>query len=554
MKLFGKILSVGAIGILVSAGIGGVSIYNARTISSALERETQFREFQSEINAAKAAHINWLRTIEDAMTDKVKEIKIGIDGTKCNFGQWYYGEGMERVKEMTPDMQGMYRDMEDGHLAVHKMGGQIVEQWNPEDLTANTEYYRSTVRPAAQALLKKLGDLDDLSLAEVRTLRERVEHLVAQAYLPVVIAMTFGSLAALICAWLVARGIVVSIGIGASILRSIADEGDLTVDVPAHLYTRRDEIGEVGKCIKRILEDYISVADLASSLEKGDWTVSPHLKGEKDRVNRSLVSMVASINTTLEAVLRAVEVVDRGTSQIALAAQQLSSGSSQSAASIEQISAVMTGLHKKVKTNEETAAQSTRAVGETNAIAADGQGLMSQLLSSMRDITETSITVKKVIKMIDDIAFQTNLLALNAAVEAARAGQHGKGFAVVAEEVRNLAARSAKAARETADLIDQSTKQIESGAQLAQKTGEVLDKIVESQREASSLVRDISSSSHEQSEGVTHVVVGIQQIEKVTQANAAGAEETSAESHSLSSQAQELKGLVSRFRLRDADE
>ncbi|MGL6227569.1 MAG: methyl-accepting chemotaxis protein [Thermoguttaceae bacterium] len=330
----------------------------------------------------------------------------------------------------------------------------------------------------------------------------------------------------------------------------IAETGDVDLIVPDEDLNRKDEVGLMARSFTKMLDELRCVADLASKLEVGNWNVHVAVKSEKDQVNKSLASMIASINMTLEAVLKAVNLVESGTGQISIASRQLSSGSSESAASIEEISAVMATLQQQSKTNEETAGSSTKSVAATNEIASEGQSLMQQLLGSMREITETSTTVKKVIKMIDDIAFQTNLLALNAAVEAARAGQHGKGFAVVAEEVRNLAARSAKAAKETTDLIDQSTKQIGGGAKLAEKTGGVLDSIVVSQQEVSRLVHEIAVSSKQQSEGVSQVLEGVRQIEGVTQSNASSAEETSSQSETLSEEADILKNLVGQFRLR----
>ncbi|MGL6227568.1 MAG: methyl-accepting chemotaxis protein [Thermoguttaceae bacterium] len=353
-----------------------------------------------------------------------------------------------------------------------------------------------------------------------------------------------------ILAFLIIRSITAPIHRASGAMEYIAETGDVDLRVPEEDLNRKDEVGLMARSFTKMLDELRCIADLASKLEVGNWNVHVAVKSEKDQVNKSLASMIASINTTLCSVSSAVKIVETGAGQISTASENLSEGAAESASSIEQISAVMATLDQKVKINETTALESTQAVEEAHIAAVDGQGLMQRLLISMKEITDTSSTVKKVIKMIDDIAFQTNLLALNAAVEAARAGQHGKGFAVVAEEVRNLASRSAKAARETADLIDQSTKQIESGAGLAEKTGDVLNQVVDKQQRASQLVQDISHSSKEQSEGVSQVVHGIQQIEAVTQRNASQAEETSAESKSLSAQASKLHELVSQFQLR----
>ncbi|MGL6196080.1 MAG: methyl-accepting chemotaxis protein [Thermoguttaceae bacterium] len=347
------------------------------------------------------------------------------------------------------------------------------------------------------------------------------------------------------------RSFAAPIGRAAKAMGYIADTGDVAFAVNNEDMNRKDEVGLMTRAFEQMLNEFRYIAELASKLEEGVWDCHVEIKGENDSVNKSLSSMVASINATLNSVREIVGVVETGAAQISLASHQVSSGSTQSASSVEQISAVMVGLNENMQKNMEATSHATSAVKDANDVASNGQGLMKELLHSMTEITKTSATVKQVVKMIDDIAFQTNLLALNAAVEAARAGQHGKGFAVVAEEVRNLAARSAKAAHETADLIDQSNRQISEGAKLAEKTGAVLDRIVVSQQEVSQVVDDITRNNKEQAEGVSQVVHGVRQIEDVTQKNAAGAEETSAESKSLSYQASKLHELVGQFKLRD---
>jgi len=216
---------------------------------------------------------------------------------------------------------------------------------------------------------------------------------------------------------------------------------------------------------------------------------------------------------------------------------------------LEQVSSSMGQISHQVQQSSEHAAAANELTAEMRSVAEAGNQRMGNMIESMGEINQSAQNISKIIKVIDEIAFQTNLLALNAAVEAARAGQHGKGFAVVAEEVRNLAARSAKAARETTELIEGSVASTGRGTQIAEQTADALGAIVQSINKVSDLVAEINQASGEQAQGIMQINIGLEQIDRVIQDNSANAEEGASSSEELAAQAEELTNLLSRFNL-----
>ena len=261
-----------------------------------------------------------------------------------------------------------------------------------------------------------------------------------------------------------------------------------------------------------------------------------------NRMNRNMSELIAQIS-------EAATQVSVGSEEIAAASQSLSDGATHSAASLEQVTSSMTQISSQTALSAENSQQASLLTVTARDAAARGSSRMQDMVTAMGEINGSSRQIAKIIKVIDDIAFQTNLLALNAAVEAARAGHHGKGFAVVAEEVRNLAARSAKAARETAELIEASRARVDNGADIANQTAAALNEIVSGITKATDLVGEIAAASNEQAKGADQIRQGLEQIDTVTQQNSANAEQTASSAEQLSAQAQELQDMLSRFRL-----
>lgn len=230
--------------------------------------------------------------------------------------------------------------------------------------------------------------------------------------------------------------------------------------------------------------------------------------------------------------------------QVSAASQTLAEGSSESAASLEETSASLEEMASMTKRNADNAQTAKDAAGQTRVAADSGSQQVQSLLVSMTGIKTASEDIKKILKSIDEIAFQTNILALNAAVEAARAGEAGAGFAVVADEVRNLAQRCAKAARETAEKIEDSVKKSHEGAAISSEVASSFEQIQTRIRQLNELVAEIAGASSEQSQGITQVNAAMSQMDKVTQSNAASAEESASASQELNAQAETLKATV----------
>lgn len=311
---------------------------------------------------------------------------------------------------------------------------------------------------------------------------------------------------------------------------------------------RHDEIGVMAATLDDFAENLEhELVDSMQRLANGDLTFEIHPADENDVIRGALKTMEQDLNELVGRIQTSGEQISSGASQVADASQSLSQGATESASSLEQISASINELASQTDQNADHAGQAAKLSTEASNAANRGNESMNHLVSAMEDINESSQNISKIIKVIDEIAFQTNLLALNAAVEAARAGQHGKGFAVVAEEVRNLAARSAKAASETAELIEGSVSKAQNGAEIAGETSEVLDEIVTHSTKVSDLIDEIASASKEQAQGISQVNIGISQIDDVTQQNTANAEEGAASAEQLSSQAEQLRNMLSRF-------
>ena len=329
---------------------------------------------------------------------------------------------------------------------------------------------------------------------------------------------------------------------------SLSDEDRRTIEKYALI---KDEIGE---CIGSTSQFVLHIHDMEKSLRavsEGDLTAELELLSENDMVAVSLKTMTDRLSRMFSEINDSANQVSSGSKQVADGSQNLAEGSTVQATSIEELSSSIAEIAERTKTNAGMAMDASRLSDTIRTDAEEGSRQMDGMIAAVKEINEASQSISKIIKTIDDIAFQTNILALNAAVEAARAGQHGKGFAVVAEEVRNLASKSAEAARDTGNMIQNSMDKAELGSRIAEETAESLTKIATGINESTILISEIARASEEQSTGIEHINSGIDQVAQVVQQNSATAQESAAASQQMSSQSALLQELISQFKLGD---
>ena len=333
--------------------------------------------------------------------------------------------------------------------------------------------------------------------------------------------------------------------------------------------TTNDEIGQLGKSFNEMgvqletkvtkereqatkMEQFMVEAKrVLGNLAQGDLTdqMTNACEGDLDQIKVSLNSAIQNLTTTLTTVRTAAESVSTGAEQITKGNEDLSQRTSEQASSLEETSSAMEEMTSTVKQNADNAKQANQLAIAARDVAEKGGSVTTKAIDAMGEINKSSKKIADIITVIDEIAFQTNLLALNAAVEAARAGEHGRGFAVVAAEVRNLAQRSATAAKEIKGLINESIQRVTDGSELVDQSGKTLSEIVGSVKRVTDIIAEITAASQEQASGIDQVNKAIMQMDETTQQNAALVEEATSASQSMKEQAKSLMSQVGSFKM-----
>lgn len=408
--------------------------------------------------------------------------------------------------------------------------------------------YENTVTRIKSLQTDFLNSLSERSARRVKELKAEanVMQTIAVLFLVTMAVLQLVSLA------IVDRKLLKPLGLIKNEMEEIS-KGNLSN--PVQLEADTSEIGTLVYAIqttKQVLNSYIH--DIAKKLElmaSGDMRINVDLEyiGDFQPIKVAMQGISASLRDTMMQIQAVSDQVLAGANQVAIGAQSLAQGSTEQASTLEELSSSFSEVSDQVKSNAKYSKQAEdMAEGATQAIAGSNQK-MQDLMDAMEEVSKHSSQISQIIKSIEDIAFQTNILALNAAVEAARAGSAGKGFVVVADEVRNLAGKSAVAASNTAQMIENTVQAVNNGMTITRESVEDLHNLVESAQKTMELVREVSKGSQVQANKISDVELGVEQITSVVQTNSATSEESAATAEELSSQANLMGQMIAKFKV-----
>lgn len=476
-------------------------------------------------------HRRWAASIANSILEEKDHLIVEMDHTRCAFGKYLYGKDAAALKLQSPEFKAVYDRLESPHKQLHQTAVNINQALNQGDLGTAGHIFKSET---VQRLNQVSGIFQEA--INLESVREKGRQKAIQLF---------------------DRETVPKLAQTRQVLQQIARRADsllqgyqqasavyATQTAPS-LQKIQGLLGELRQITKEnIMTDKVML-DAAKGTRRNVAILGVVALviglGLAFVISQGIIKVLSNITYSLD---EGADQVASASGQISSSSQSLAEGASQQAASLEETSSSLEEMASMTKRNADNSSHADSLTRESRKAVADSKKSMSELTRSMDEISKASEETSKIIKTIDEIAFQTNLLALNAAVEAARAGEAGAGFAVVADEVRNLAMRAASAAKDTSELIESTTGKISQGADLVHKTNEAFEKVETNTSRVAELMGEISAASREQSEGIEQINVAVSEMDKVTQQNAANAEESASSSEEMNAQAAQMKTMV----------
>jgi len=566
-------------------GVGGIA-ENASNMVSGQKIVSDIKQFEID-------QLNWLSKLSEFITsDFVDVLDIEKDYLKSDFGKYLYGEGRKNAEKMVPQLVPLFAQLEKSHKMFYDSAVEIEQKMNNLNTSYFTNFLYRMELDHLNWVEKFYSDVFNIDNSDIETGVEKLsvetdykngvfgkwlyggeaDELVKEypefSVLIEKIKLYHKNLydaAREINSYLAESDFDSSIAVirekikpaSGKIVFNLQKMRNLILEFEAAKQDATDIYNEVTQAnIVQMQEIFDKFEDIIGD----NTTTQTQLLKSAERLKHIITIIgIAAVVLGLfiaffivkDLVLSLKEIaknIDEGTEQVASAANQLSSssqmlsaGAGEQAASIEETTSSLEQMSSMTSQNAEHASEADKLMKDANSMVTRASDAMTKLTLSMDDISEASEETQKVVKTIDEIAFQTNLLALNAAVEAARAGEAGSGFAVVAEEVRNLALRSADSAKNTAELIEGTVNRVKEGSELLKKTSGAFAEVASGSSKVGEIVAEISAASNDQAKGVKQINKAMIEIDKITQQNAANAQESAASSEELSAQAEYMK-------------
>ena len=496
----------------------------------------QIQQWLSDISATRA-----YEGFDDGFDEAEKHYKSFLEGLN-RFLTFYQTKG---DSEKVSQMNNLQKNVDD-YYAVGKKMAQAYIDGGPESGNETMGEFDEKAEALSKALEPFVTEQVESSYHKLDEVASSVSMLSNALRLVVAVIIV----ASILFASAIIRSVGGAVRHLAQSITHIIETGDFSQAIEID---QKDEIGQAVSGFNKLLDvldsGFSEINRVMNSVKNGDLSIRIQQTEENNLDTDSINEALEMLGSTIENVMISANHVNTSSDELTSSSQSLASGTTEQAATLEEISSSMTEVESSAQKNNESAVQASQLSDQTRKIVQRGNKQMEDMLSSMDKINNTSSDITKIIKVIDEIAFQTNLLALNAAVEAARAGKYGKGFAVVAEEVRNLAARSAEAAKDTTEMIENSAKEVELGVSNAGKTAEILNEINSAIAKVNDLVNEIMSSSQEQRSATLEMSKALTQVNNVVQQNSSVSEETASASEELRQQALQLQELMRRFKL-----
>lgn len=550
-----RLISAFAILIAVMMLIGGVAIYYLISINNSLQSIfTQNipsldyiieadRDMQQLLVAERSMIFENAKS--ESFKGFVKEYEENLEQTTKRVNKYRELATSAEEKALLKEYDKAYEEWK--VLSRQVVDGRIADTRNGRRLALDLTLGKA--KEKFETMRDYLDKLTGLVLENARKSEKRAKDNFKIAIGIFIALLVLGCILAVWLSFLLSRSITVPLNrvmvAGESIGRGVLPEVALDE-------SGKDELAKLSAVFNTIIQSLTEKSSQLTEIAEGNLTIDIHSLSEEDQFAKTFKVMLDSLNDTLGQAQRASVQVTVGSDQLSQISQSLASGTSEQAATIEEIESSLNEVSSQAETNAENADKAESQAGASRKTALKGNEQIQQLVDAMEKITGSADTIRTIVSSIDEIAFQTNLLALNAAVEAARAGQYGKGFAVVAEEVRSLARRSAKSAKSTTEKVEETISSINEVNNLVQETAKEFEEILSSSDTLASLVKDISGASQQQALGLEQIKTALEQVDRVIMNSAASAEENASTAEEFSAQAITLQNMVKRFQLRES--